>query len=150
MMAAGVVFYGVEIIASTLPAALLTFVVGVSRFAALGMLVVSDLAQWRCHSRDTTPPFSRCAFISNIFFPIENPPRRMEIAGNFFPLRRLRGFRDASTHLTRPQFHLAPDPDLAPLGVGWPPPRGAVLQVGAIRRVDLARRRVDEPKLVTV
>jgi ABC-2 type transport system permease protein len=47
------------------------------------------------------------AFISNIFFPIEDPPRWMEIAGNFFPLKAFaESFRDAfDPNLTGAQFH---------------------------------------------
>ena len=107
MMAAGVVFYGVQIIARTLPAALLTFVVGVSCFAALGMLVAAISPSGDAAPAITNATLLPVAFISNIFFPIENPPRWMEIAGNFFPLKAFaEAFRDAfDPTLTGPQFH---------------------------------------------
>ena len=107
MMAAGVVFYGVQIIARTLPAALLTFVVGVSCFAALGMLVAAISPNGDATPAITNATLLPVAFISNIFFPIENPPRWMEIAGDFFPLKAFaEAFRDAfDPTLTGPQFH---------------------------------------------
>ena len=107
MMAAGVVFYGVQIIARTLPAALLTFVVGVSCFAALGMLVAAISPNGDATPAITNATLLPVAFISNIFFPIENPPRWMEIAGNFFPLKAFaEAFRDCfDPTLTGSQFH---------------------------------------------
>jgi len=107
MMTAGVVFYGVQIIARTLPAALLTFVVGVSCFAALGMLVAAISPNGDAAPAITNATLLPVAFISSIFFPIENPPRWMEIAGNLFPLKAFaEAFRDAfDPTLTGPQFH---------------------------------------------
>jgi ABC-2 type transport system permease protein len=107
MMAVGVVFYGVQIIARTLPAALLTFVVGVSCFAALGMLVAALSPNGDAAPAITNATLLPVAFISNIFFPIEDPPRWMEIAGNFFPLKAFaESFRDAfDPTLTGSQFH---------------------------------------------
>jgi ABC-2 type transport system permease protein len=107
MMAVGVVFYGVQIIARTLPAALLTFVVGVSCFAALGMLVAALSPNGDAAPAITNATLLPVAFISNIFFPIEDPPRWMEIAGNFFPLKAFaESFRDAfDPTLTGAQFH---------------------------------------------
>jgi ABC-2 type transport system permease protein len=107
MMTVGVVFYGVQIIARTVPAALLTFVVGVSCFAALGMLVAALSPNGDAAPAITNATLLPVAFISNIFFPIEDPPRWMEIAGNFFPLKAFaESFRDAfDPTLTGAQFH---------------------------------------------
>jgi ABC-2 type transport system permease protein len=107
MMAVGVAFYGVQIIARTLPAALLTFVVGVSCFAALGMLVAALSPNGDAAPAITNATLLPVAFISNIFFPIEDPPRWMEIASDFFPLKAFaESFRDAfDPTLTGAQFH---------------------------------------------
>jgi ABC-2 type transport system permease protein len=107
MMAVGVIFYGVQIIARTLPAALLTFVVGVSCFAALGMLVAALSPNGDAAPAITNATLLPVAFISNIFFPIDDPPRWMEIAGNFFPLKAFaESFRDAfDPTLAGAQFH---------------------------------------------
>ena len=107
MMAVGVIFYGVQIIPRTIPAALLTFVVGVSCFAALGMLVAAISPNGDAAPAITNATLLPVAFISNIFFPIEDPPRWMEIAGNFFPLKAFaEAFRDAfDPTLSGAQFH---------------------------------------------
>jgi ABC-2 type transport system permease protein len=148
MMAAGVVFYGVEIIARTLPAALLTFVVGVGCFAALGMLVAAISPNGDATPAITNATLLPVAFISNIFFPIENPPRWMEIAGNFFPLKAFaEAFRDCfDPTLTGPQFHWPQIGYLLLWGVV-----AALLAVRFFRWEPSAgstsgRRRRDEPK----
>lgn len=109
MMAAGVVFYGVQIIARTLPAALVTFVVGVSCFAALGMLVAAVSPNGDATPAITNATLLPVAFISNIFFPLDDPPRWMEIAGDFFPLKAFaESFRDVfDPNLTGAQFNWA-------------------------------------------
>ncbi len=152
MMAAGVVFYGVQIIARTLPAALLTFVVGVSCFAALGMLVAAISPNGDAAPAITNATLLPVAFISNIFFPIQDPPRWMEIAGNFFPLKAFaEAFRDAfDPTLTGAQFHWPQIGYLALWGVvagllairffRWEPSSGSRSR----------RRRRDEPQLETV
>jgi len=152
MMAAGVVFYGVQIIVRTLPAALLTFVVGVSCFAALGMLVAAISPNGDAAPAITNATLLPVAFISNIFFPIQDPPRWMEIAGNFFPLKAFaEAFRDAfDPTLTGPQFHWPQIGYLALWGVvagllairffRWEPSSGSRAR----------RRRRDEPQLETV
>jgi ABC-2 type transport system permease protein len=107
MMTVGVIFYGVQIIGRTLPAALLTFVIGVGCFAALGMLVAALSPNGDAAPAITNGTLLPVAFISNIFFPVEDPPRWMEIAGNFFPLKAFaESFRDAfDPNLTGAQFH---------------------------------------------
>jgi ABC-2 type transport system permease protein len=109
MMAVGVAFYGVQIYARTVPAALLTFLVGVSCFAALGMLVAALAPNGDAAPAITNATLLPVAFISNIFFPIEDPPRWMEVLGDFFPLKAFaESFRDAfDPTLTGAQFHWA-------------------------------------------
>ena len=152
MMTAGVVFYGVQIYARTLPAALLTFLVGVSCFAALGMLVAAISPSGDAAPAITNATLLPVAFISNIFFPIENPPRWMEIAGNFFPLKAFaEAFRAAfDPTLTGSQFHWPQIGYLALWGVvagllairvfRWEPSSGSSSR----------RRRTDQPQLEAV
>jgi ABC-2 type transport system permease protein len=107
MMGVAVAFYGVSIFWRTIPALIVTFLVGVGCFAALGMLVAA-LAP----NGDSTPAITNAtilpiAFVSDIFIPTENPPTWMELIGNFFPLKH---FGDAfragfDPRLTGPQFH---------------------------------------------
>ncbi len=96
MLGIGVVVYGVEAQADQIPAALVTFGVGVATFAALGLAVAglarsSDSAQ--AIANFTILPL---AFISDVFVAVADPPRWMEILGDIFPLKHfVRGFQDA-------------------------------------------------------
>jgi ABC-2 type transport system permease protein len=107
MMAVGIIFYGVELIPLTLPSALLTFLVGVSAFSALGMLVAAVSPNGDAAPAITNATLLPIAFISNIFFPIVDPPGWMELAGNLFPLKPFAvAFRDAfDPTLSGAQFH---------------------------------------------
>ena len=95
MMTVGVVFYGVQVPLDGLPASISAFIVGVSAFAALGMLVAA-----LSPNGDSTPAITNAtllpiAFISDIFIPITDPPRWMELLGDFFPLKPFAdAFRD--------------------------------------------------------
>lgn len=109
MMGVGVAFYGVEIYPRTLPAAILTFLVGVGCFAALGMLVAAIAP-----NGDSTPAITNAtllpvAFISDIFILTEDTPTWMEALGNFFPLKHfVDAFRAAfDPTLTGTQFYWA-------------------------------------------
>jgi len=127
MMSVGILAYGVKVMRRTMPAATLTFIVGVACFAALGMLVAAVSPNGDAAPAITNATLLPIAFISEIFFPVENPPRWMEIAGDFFPLKHFAvAFRDAfDPTKTGMQFHW---PDLAYLTL-W----GIVATVLAIR-----------------
>lgn len=108
MMAVAVIFYGVQVPVDGLPAVVIAFIVGVSSFSALGMLVAA-LAP----NGDSTPAITNAtllpiAFISDIFIPIEDPPGWMEFLGNFFPLKPFaEAFRDPF------------NPTLTDVGIPW-------------------------------
>jgi ABC-2 type transport system permease protein len=120
MMGVGIAFYGVELIPRTLPSAILTFLVGMACFAALGLLVAA-----LSPNGDTTPAITNgtllpIAFISGIFFPMTDPPVWMEIAGNIFPLKPFaEAFRDAfDPTLAGAQFHWPELGAMALWGIG--------------------------------
>jgi ABC-2 type transport system permease protein len=107
MMGVAVAFYGVSIYWRTVPALVLTFLVGVASFAALGMFVAAVAP-----NGDSTPAITNAtilpiAFVSNIFFPAEDPPAWMTFVGDFFPLKHFGdAFRDGfHPLLTGSQFH---------------------------------------------
>lgn len=127
MMGIGIAFYGVEVFPRTLAAALLTFSVGTSCFAALGMFVAAVSP-----NGDTTPAITNgtllpIAFISDVFIPLNGPPEWMVVAGDFFPLKPFAVvFREAfDPTLSGAQFHW---PELGLL-VAW----GMVAAALAIR-----------------
>jgi len=88
MLAVGVALYEVQIFGEALPAALLTFLVGVACFAALGLLVAAISP-----SGDATPALTNAtllplAFISDIFIaPTDGTPAWISTLGDIFPLR---------------------------------------------------------------
>ncbi len=87
MLGLGVAVYGIRLDVAGIPAALLAFLAGVFCFSALGLMVAS-LAP----SGDSTPAITNAtllplAFVSDIFIPMSNPPRWMEIVGDVFPLK---------------------------------------------------------------
>jgi ABC-2 type transport system permease protein len=107
MMGVAVAFYGVSIYWRTVPALVVTFLVGVGCFAALGMFVAAVAP-----NGDSTPAITNAtilpiAFVSNIFFPAEDPPAWMIFVGDFFPLKHFGdAFRDAfDPRLAGAQFH---------------------------------------------
>ena len=83
----GVVAYDLTIELSKVHAMVVTFVLGVSTFAALG-LAISGLFP----NADSAPAVANAtilplAFFSDVFIPLEDPPRWLEIVGNIFPLK---------------------------------------------------------------
>lgn len=107
MLTVAVVFYGMQVPLAGLPAAALTFLVGVTCFSALGLLVAS-LAP----SGDSTPAITNAtilplAFVSDIFIRVEDPPVWMALIGDIFPLKHFAiAFRDATNPLLeQPLFH---------------------------------------------
>ncbi|MGH8913046.1 MAG: ABC transporter permease, partial [Acidimicrobiia bacterium] len=88
-------------------AALLTFIVGVGCFAALGMLVAAISPNGDAAPAITNATLLPIAFISDIFIPVADPPTWMEVTGNVFPLKHFAGaFRDAfDPTLTGAQLH---------------------------------------------
>ena len=83
----GVVAYDLTIDSAKVPAMILTFVVGVACFAALGLAVAGLVP-----NADSAPAVANAtilplAFVSDIFIPLEDPPRWLELVGDVFPLK---------------------------------------------------------------
>ena len=87
MLSLGVVAYGLEIDAAKMPAAAVTFLVGVGSFAALGMALSAVVKSASSASAAANAIILPMAFVSNIFIPLEDPPRWIEVIGNIFPLK---------------------------------------------------------------
>ena len=83
----GVLAYDLTIDASKVPAMILAFVVGVAAFAALGLAVAGLVP-----NADSAPAVANAtilplAFVSDIFIPLEDPPRWLDLVGDIFPLK---------------------------------------------------------------
>lgn len=88
MMAVGVAFYGIQIYADTLAAAIVTFIVGVACFAALGLLVAGLVNSGEGATAVTNATLLPLAFISGIFLiPSDEAPAWLDTVANIFPLK---------------------------------------------------------------
>lgn len=96
MLTLGVTVYGLEVDPAKLPAAALTFVVGVATFAALGMAVAAIVPTASSASAVANATILPLAFVSNVFVVIEQPPRWLALVGDAFPLKPfVTSFQDA-------------------------------------------------------
>jgi ABC-2 type transport system permease protein len=87
MLLLGVVAYDLEVDAAKMPAAVLTFLVGVGSFAALGMALAAVIKSASSASAAANAIILPMAFVSNVFIPLENPPRWIELIGDILPLK---------------------------------------------------------------
>ena len=87
MLGMGVVAYDLELEAAKMGAAVVTFTVGVASFAALGLACAALIPNARSAPAVANATLLPLAFISNVFIPLEDPPRWVEIVGDVFPLK---------------------------------------------------------------
>lgn len=83
----GVIAYDLTIELAKVPAMILTFVVGVGSFAALGLAVAGLVP-----SADSAPAVANAtilplAFVSDVFIVVDDPPRWLDLVGDIFPLK---------------------------------------------------------------
>jgi ABC-2 type transport system permease protein len=128
MLGLGVVAYDLHVSADKMPAAALTFVVGVAAFAAMGLACAAVVPNARSAPAVANATLLPLAFISNVFIPLDDPPRWLEVIGDFFPLKPfVVSFQDTfNPFVEAPAFAWR---DLAWVGA-W----GVVASVVALRR----------------
>ena len=85
--AAGVVFYGVDTPTNTLPAFLVTLVVGAATFCALGLAIMTVIP-----NADASPAIVNAStlpllFISDVFIPLDDAPGWLAALADVFPIR---------------------------------------------------------------
>jgi ABC-2 type transport system permease protein len=105
---AGVLLFGVRIVWPLAPAALVTLLLGISCFCALGLALAAVIP-----NGETAPAVANFTampilFVSGVFFPLDNAPRWLQWIGNAFPVKH---FNDA----LRDDF----SPALAGGGFAW-------------------------------
>ena len=95
-LALGVVAYDLDIEAAKVPAAVVTFLVGVSAFAALGLAVAGLCPSASAASAVANAIILPMAFVSGIFIPLEDPPAWLATLGDVLPLKPFaESFQDA-------------------------------------------------------
>lgn len=100
MLALGVVAYGVTITPAAIPAAVFTFAVSVLCFAAMGTAVASVVPTASAASSVANATILPLAFVSNVFIPLDDPPRWLDAVGDVFPLKPFVESFQASFHPT--------------------------------------------------
>ncbi|MEY2958576.1 MAG: hypothetical protein RLZZ01_1144, partial [Actinomycetota bacterium] len=135
MLLIGWAFYGLQVDPAQLPAAVVTFAVGVSTFAALGMMVAALVPSAASAGAVANATILPLAFVSNVFIVTgDDAPSWMTTIGNFFPLRPfVESFQDA--------FNPYVDAPLFPVER-----MGYVAIWGAVGLVVAARRFTWEPR----
>lgn len=88
MVALGYVAYDLEIDWAKMPAAAVTFLVGVATFAALGLALAAVVRSASSASAAANATLLPLAFVSNIFIPLGNDaPSWLQTIGDIFPLK---------------------------------------------------------------
>ncbi len=70
-----------------MPAAVATFLIGVSSFAALGMALAAVVKSASSASAAANAIILPLAFVSDVFVQVDDPPRWLEVVGSIFPLK---------------------------------------------------------------
>jgi len=88
----GAIFFGATLPTSTLPAFVLTLIVGAAAFSTLGVAVTALIPNADSSPAIVNGTILPLLFISNVFIPLQNPPQWLDIVGKIFPVRH---FADA-------------------------------------------------------
>ncbi|MEA2460860.1 MAG: type transport system permease protein [Actinomycetota bacterium] len=83
----GAVFYNVDIPTSTLPAFLVTLIVGAAAFSALGLAITSIVPNADAAPAVINATILPLLFISDIFIPLDDAPGWLLRFADFFPIR---------------------------------------------------------------
>jgi len=130
VLAIGVVAYDVSVDVAAMPSAILTFLVAVASFAALGMAVAALVPSASSASAVANATILPLAFVSNVFIPLDDAPRWIDVIGDVFPLKPFVESFQAAFHPSTP----ATAPDWSALGVivAWGAV-GTVIALGCFR-----------------
>ncbi len=98
MLTLGIVLYDLQIEWAKMPAAAVTFIVGVSAFAALGLALASVVKSASSASAAANAIVLPLAFVSDVFVVSDDAPDWIVRVGNFFPLKPfVNAFQDCFT-----------------------------------------------------
>ena len=88
-VAAGALFYDVEVPTTTMPAFITTIVVGAGAFAALGLATTPAVPNAEASPAVVNGLILPLLFVSDVFFPLSDPPAWLDVVTNIFPVRHL-------------------------------------------------------------
>ena len=101
VVAFGAVFYDVEVPDTTMPAFIVTIVVGAAAFSALGLAVVAFTPNAEAAPAVANGTILPVLFISDVFIRLEHPPAWLDVAGDIFPVKH---FSEACQRAFNPFF----------------------------------------------
>lgn len=87
MVAVGMLAFGVEIRPEAVPAMLISFAVGVTSFAALGLALAAVSPSGSAAPAVANATILPVAFISNVFIPLQDAPAWLRALGTALPLK---------------------------------------------------------------
>lgn len=88
MLGAGVALFEVDIIGRTLVAAIVTLIVSIATFSALGLMLASIVRNGDSMPAVTNATLLPLAFVSNVFIaPFQDMPTFVQVIGDIFPLK---------------------------------------------------------------
>ena len=135
MLVVGFGFFGLEMDTGRVPAAVVTFLVGLASFSLLGLALAAVAPSGQSAPALANATILPLALISNVFVVIPDPARWLDIVGNVFPLKP---FVEA--------FYAAFDPFRT--GSAWEPVLLVQIAVwGMLGAVVIIRRFQWEPKV---
>jgi ABC-2 type transport system permease protein len=88
----GALFYHATLPSRTLPAFVLTLIIGAGAFCTLGVAIASFIPNADAAPAVVNATALPLLFISNVFVPLQNPPAWLDITSKIFPVRH---FADA-------------------------------------------------------
>jgi ABC-2 type transport system permease protein len=96
MVAAGMLLFHVKLIGHLLPAAIVTLLIGIVSFCALGLALAAV-----CPNGEAAPAMANftwlpVAFVSSIFFPLDAAPKWLQSLGGIFPVKHFAEAMQAS------------------------------------------------------
>ena len=89
VVAAGTLFYGVDVPGRTMPAFLLTLLVGAACFTALGLAMTAAIPNAEASPAIVNAVILPLLFISDVFVPLDDAPRWLQVLGDVFPVKHL-------------------------------------------------------------
>ena len=102
MVTVAVVFFDVQLVARLVPAMAVTLVIGSVCMCALGIAVGSLAPTGDSAPAVANATFLPVAFVSGLFFPVDDAPQWVQVIGNIFPVKHFNealqaGFDPATT-----------------------------------------------------
>jgi ABC-2 type transport system permease protein len=88
-LAVGAAAYGLELPARSIPGVAVASLVGAATFAALGLAVTTAIPSAPAASPIVNATVLPLLFVSNVFVPLEDPPRWLDLLTSLFPVRHL-------------------------------------------------------------